>query len=154
METLLLTAPVAENSTALEPHQSSVGCITNTPWCRPVRNRIIADYTYCGKHCRNRQCERNPQQRKQMLHTDSEQHLALRVPVRVTVLISDRPTATAMDTDNSLVRVVSSASSPRLTIRSVSGTARPDSGGSARAATNDSSRPEPDGPKLPRFSRE
>jgi hypothetical protein len=35
---------VAENCTALEPHQSSVGCITNTAWCRPVRKRIIADH--------------------------------------------------------------------------------------------------------------
>jgi hypothetical protein len=40
---------VAENCTALEPPQSSVGCITNTPRCRPVRNRIIADYSrFCS----------------------------------------------------------------------------------------------------------
>ena len=29
---------------ALEPHRSSVGDITNTLWCRPVLDRIIADY--------------------------------------------------------------------------------------------------------------
>jgi hypothetical protein len=42
-----IRAIAAENPMRFVPIQSSAGCITNTLWCRPLRDRISADYMGC-----------------------------------------------------------------------------------------------------------